>query len=369
MAIKENLAFNQNAKYGFNNGSFFLQGARGLIDSVHRQDETTFNRYKLLKKQDWDENEYPLIDARRDYLRYPKEGQMMNNNIGWQWSGDSAAANSLIPMMAPFMPSSDTWLWFVKQGENENLHALSYSECVKIAVPDGLNEIQRIHGDLETMRRVSFITEVFDHVIRTGAKITLGMVDYDSDEASDALMLALGAIFCLERGQFMPSFGNTAALYYQHKFTPIAETVRKIAQDEWNTHIPQIRFLIQHELKFKQRQDSLRRVQPLLTKLTEEVIFNEVAWNKRQFEIGGEQLGFTEQMGADYAYYAGTDIANELGLDINFKVVVKNPLPFMDSFFDLNRERKASMEMKGGNYQTVNAQRDDGTTKFDLTGL
>lgn len=364
-----NLAFNDQAEYKFQNGSMFLQGQRGLIDSVHRQDETVFNRFKLLKKQDWDENEFPLIDARQDFLKYPKEGEMMKNNIGWQWAGDSTAANAIVPMVAPFQPSSDAWLWFMRQGDNEGLHSLSYSECVKISVPDGMNEIQRIHRDNDTMRRVKYVSEVFNHVIRTGYRIGLGDIDYRSEEASDALMLMAGAILILERGQFMPSFANTAALFFAHKFTPICETVRKIAVDEWNTHIPQIKYIIQHELKFPERRASLERVKPILTKLLEEVISNEVTWNHRQFDIGGEQLGFTRSMGDDYAYYAGTDIANELGLTTYLKQVKKNPLPFMDMFFDLNRERKASMEMKGGNYITLNAVKDDGQTTFPTSDL
>lgn len=367
----ENLAFNQEAKYGFNNGSCFLNGGRGLIDSVHRSDPTTFNRYKLVKSQDWDENEYPMEEARQDFLRHPNEGRMMKNNIGWQWSGDSAAANSIIVAVAPFQPISDAWLWFVKQGENENLHALSYSEAVKISVPDGLMEIQRIQKDADTMRRVEYVTKVLDHVMRTGCKIMLGEIRPDSEEASDALMLFLGTVFILERCQFMPSFLNTAMLFYQNMFKPVAQTIRKIAIDEWGTHIPQMRWFLQHELQFANRRASMDRVRPILTKLLEEVINNEVSWNSMQFAIGGEQLGMTEQMGADYAYYAGTDAALEMGLKPDLKQVVKNPAPIMDNFLDLNREKQASMEGKGANYHAVHvaATAEDDDSEIDIDGL
>lgn len=348
-----NLAFNMSAIYGANEGSMFLNGPRGLIDSVHRSDMTTFNNYKLLKKQDWDENAYPLQEARADFLRHPREGEMMKNNLGWQWSGDSAAANSIIPMIAPFQPITDAWLWYVKQGENENLHALSYSEVTKISVPDGLQEILRIQKDNETMNRVQYVTEILDKVMRIGARITLGEIDKDSQEASDALMLLLGAVFILERCQFMPSFLNTAVLFYQNLFKPIGQTVRKIAVDEWGVHIPQARFIVKHELKFANRRASLDRVRPILTKLLEEVIYNEVSWNARQFAIGGEQLGLTEDMGADYAYYAGADVADLFSLKPDFKQVLRNPAPIMDSFLDTNREKQASMEGKGVNYHAV----------------
>lgn len=364
-----NLSFNQDAVYQFHDGSMFLQGPRGLIDSVHRRDQTTFDRFKLLKRQDWDELEFNLLSSREDFMRYPAEGEMMKRNIGWQWSGDSTAANSLIPMMAPFQPNSDAWLWICRQGDNENLHALSYSECVKISVPDGIQEIKRIHEDYETMKRISYVTEVFDHVIRIGARMTLGDISYTSDEASDALMLALGAILIMERCQFMPSFGNTAALAASQKFMSIGDTVRKIAVDEWGTHIPQVKYFIHHELQTPQRRESLRRVKHTLTHLLEEIIRNEVIWNEHQFQLGGEQLGFTQAMGEDYAYYAATDVATHMGLKPNIRQVTKNPLPLMDSFLDLNRERKASMEAKGGNYQTVFATREAGQMSFDLTGL
>lgn len=357
---QENLAFNQNAVYEFQTGSIFLQGQRGLIDSVHRVHEDIFKGYKLLKRQDWDELEFPLVDARADFSRFPKHGEMMKNNIGWQWSGDSAAANSLVPMVAPFQPCADAWLWFVKQGENENLHALSYSECVKISVPDGMREILRIHRDQDTMRRVNYITEVFDHVMKVGAKMQLGLIDWRSEEASDALMLMLCAIFCLERQQFMPSFANTAALFFQSMFVPIGQTVQKIAIDEWGTHIPQIRRIIQHELTIPERRASMKRIEPLVRNLIEEVAHNEVAWNTRQFQIGGEQIGMTEKMGADYEYYAATDVANELGIVTNVPVVTRNPLPMMDNFLNLNREQKAVMEGKGGNYQTVAVKKSSG---------
>ncbi len=366
---KENLAFNQNAEYGFNTGSLFLQGQRGLIDSVHRTNEDIFKTYKLLKRQDWDENEFPLIEARADFLRYPQHGEMMKNNIGWQWSGDSAAANSLVPMVAPFQPSSDAWLWFVRQADNENLHALSYSECVKISVPDGMREILRIHNDNNTMRRVTYITDIFDKIMKIGSKMQLGMIDYKSDEASDALMLMLCGIFCLERQQFMPSFANTAALFFQSMFVPIGQTVQKIAIDEWGTHIPQIRRIIQHELTIPARRASMKRIEIEVRNLIEEVARNEVEWNQRQFSIGGEQVGMTEEMGADYEYYAATDVANELGIKTNLKVVTRNPLPMMDNFLDLNREQKAVMEAKGGNYQTVSVISSEGGINIDLEGL
>lgn len=373
LALKEetstNLAFNTNAVYGFQSGSAFLNGGRGLIDSVHRSDSTTFDRYKLLKAQDWDENEYPMEEARQDFLRHPKEGLMMKNNIGWQWSGDSSAANSIIVAVAPFQPISDAWLWFVKQGENENLHALAYSESVKISVPDGLREIERIQNDANTMRRIQYVTEVLDHVMRVGARIMLGDIRTDSEEASDALMLLLGAVFILERCQFMPSFLNTAVLFYQNMFKPVAQTIRKIAIDEWGTHIPQIRYMIRHELTIAERRRSLDRVRPQLTKLLEEVIGNEVRWNADQFAIGGELLGLTEQMGADYAYYAGADVAAELSLKPNFKMVLKNPAPIMDNFLDLNREKQASMEGKGANYHAVHVVQSAGSKKFDLSGV
>ena len=366
----ENLAFNTNAVYTFQNGSMFLGGQRGLIDSIHRSDATTFNRYKLLKAQDWDENEYPMEEARAEFLRYPKEGEMMKNNIGWQWAGDSSAANSLIPLIAPFQPNSDAWLWFVKQGENENLHALSYAESVRISVPDGMREIQRIHNDNDTLRRVEYVTKVLTHVMRVGCRMQLGEIAHDSDEASDALMLGLSAVFILERCQFMPSFLNTAILFYQPKFMPIAQTIRKIAIDEWGTHIPQIRYILEYELQFANRRASMQRIRPIVEKLLDEVIFNEVSWNTRQFAIGAELLGATEQMGADYAYYAGTDVASQLGLTPSFKTVTKNPAPIMDKFLNLNREKRASMEGKGANYHAVHVVNSTTTPEdFDLKGI
>lgn len=372
---ERNLSFNENADYsGNNNGSWFLTGGRGLIDSINRPDPTTFNRYKLLKSQDWDENEFPLIESKKDFLNpdLAEETEMMINNIGWQWGGDSTAANSMIPMLAPFNPTSDAWLWIVEQGRNECLHALSYAEIVKIAVPDGVRVIRRIHDDFDTMRRMRFITEVFDKVIRIGSKITLGQIALDSEEASDALMLALCAIYIFERGQFMPSFANTAALYYGQKFMAVTQTVRKIAIDEFGTHIPQIKFFIEQELRLAARRESLKRVTPILEKLAEEVTYNEVQWNKRQFSIGGSKLlGMSESMAEDFIYYGMTDIRTTVGIHPNIKIVTHNPLPFMDKWLDLNTEQKASMEVKGSNYlvgQLVH-ECDSASRSFDLSGI
>lgn len=367
---ERNLAFNVDAVYGSNTGSAFLNGGRGLVDSIHRVDDFVFKKFKVLKKQDWDENENPLEQMRSDFLSWPKEGEMFKNNVGWQWGGDSIAANTIVPMFAPFMPDTDTWLWLSRQGDNENLHALSYSEIVKIAVPDGEREIARIHQSQETIRRMLYVTKIFNHVIRVGAKITLGEIDYRSQEASDALMLGLCGVFILERCQFMPSFLNTAILSGDNKFVPGCSTIRKIAIDEYGCHIPAVRYIIQKELQTKERRESLERMRPILANLLIEVTNNEVAWNEMQFRIGGEQLGMTEQMGADYAYYASTDVANELGLKTDLKIVTRNPAPIMDNFLNLNRERKASMEEKGGNYQTVAVATSTITVDtFDLDGI
>lgn len=365
-----NLAFNFDATYGITNGSAWLQQRRGLIDSLHRGNIITFDRYKKLISQDWDELEFPLAEAKEDFARYPEAGEMILNNVGWQWSGDSQAANSLIPMLAPFAPDSDTWLWVVKQGQNENLHALSYSEIVRLAVPGGKAAIERIHNDYETMTRVRFIAEVFDHVIRTGAKITLGMVDLASDEASDALMLALGAIFIFERVQFMASFANTAAIQYGQMFTPVCQTVRKIAFDEWNTHIPQCRYMLEQEMKVPQRAASMDRIRPMLRNLLEEVVSNEVAWNNRQFSISHKVTrGMAAKMSEDFIYYAATDSNDLMQLGANVPYVGANPLPFMTKWLDPNSEQQASMEAKGTNYLLNMFRQSGGNTTFSTDDI
>lgn len=353
LSMTTNLAFNQGAEYAAPTGSLFLGAPRGLVDSIHRIDDTIFNDYKKLRKLDWDEKEFPLENAKDDFLRYPKQAEMMINNIGWQWSGDSQAANAIVPMVAPFRPSSDLWLWYLKQGENEGLHALSYSEIVRLSIPNGAAAIQRVHGDFETMTRVSHISAIFDKALRIGSELNLGMRKADDDEVIDALMVLLCSVLILERCQFMISFTNTAAIGYQNMFIPVIETVKKIATDEWHTHIPVVKHVLLNELRTARGAASMRRVAKIVENLLDEVMANEISWNTRQFQVGGELLGMTEKMSADYGYFSGTDVVSIIGPDLirpNFPMITKNPLPFMDTWLDPNRTQGASMEMKQGNY-------------------
>lgn len=352
VSLIDNLIFDTQKVYNPSSRSIFLQSNNGLLDSINRPHPKLFELYKRLKRQDWDENEFQLIQCQEEFLSVPSHiCKRMIDTLAWQWEGDSAAAHSIAPVIAPFVSDDDAWLGYQRISDNEGLHALSYSEIVKLGLGgDARVRMQEVLSNLDSMKRLTAVGNALGHVKRVGAKLTLGLIDMNSDEAIDAALLFAVTMLCLERIQFMQSFATTFAIGELGLFIPIVSTVGKIAVDEYSIHVPFGKYIIENERNVPRSIKSFERIRPMAEKIIADVTAAELTWNRHQHQDGNDLPGMTEEMFADFTLYGTNDVYETMGWQNPHRIVDRNPLSYMGNWIDINKNQKSPQEEKGANY-------------------
>lgn len=98
----------------------FLGEQPALHDSINRPYPELFEKYKLQKSIDWDENEINLDQSRMDLMTCSKNNyDIMLKNLAFQWELDSVASRAIAPLFAPFVTNSELWAWYMKCSEIE----------------------------------------------------------------------------------------------------------------------------------------------------------------------------------------------------------------------------------------------------------
>ncbi len=352
--------------------SLFLENKPGLLDSIHRPHPELFRLYKLLKSMDWDELEFKLHLCQAEFLTLPKNiTTPMINTLAWQWEGDSVAAHSIVPVIAPFVSDDDLWLAYGRIGDNEGLHALSYSEIVKYGLSgDPAVRMREVLENIDSLKRLSTVANAMAMVDEIGTKIKRNEISRDSDEAIDAAMLFEVTMLGLERIQFMQSFGVTFAIGELGALMPIVETVQKIAMDEYTVHVPVSKYVIQNERTVPRSIKSLERIRPTAEKILGEILKSELEWNQTMFAGENTEIaGVTPKMFEDWIYFSNTDVYNTLGWDNPYRVVSKNPLPYMDDWLNINKNQGSPQEKRGGNYLLGGIEKSERVIVHDISDL
>ncbi len=345
--------FDTTRNYTPESKSIFLQGRFGLLDSIHRPHQELFDLYKRQKSLDWDENEFNLAACQTEFLSRPKHlCDKMLNTLAWQWEGDSVAAHSIAPVVAPYLSDDDAWLAYQEVSKNEGLHALSYSEIVKLGLGgDASKRMFEILNNQASLSRLKVVAESMGKVKKTAGKLMQGTLDRDSDEAIDGAMLFCSTMLGLERLQFMASFATTFAIGELGAFMPIVETVQKIAIDEWTVHIPVNKYVVLNERKVARSAKSLERIRPTIEKLFSELLRSELGWNYEFLHADGKEMtGVTPKMLEDWIYFGLTDLYQTFGWSNPHREVYKNPLPYMNDWIMIDKNQGSPQEKRGGNY-------------------
>lgn len=230
--------FNKNnTTWKHGNYSLFLGESPALLDSINVSYPKLFDLYKLQKSMDWSEDEVNLEQSRLDLINTGKNNyDIMIKTLAFQWELDSVASRAIAPLFAPFVTNSELWLMLSKQSEIENLHALTYSEIIRQCLPDPKDVFAEVMLSDEVLERSEKVVEVFNNLYKVGGLYKTGVLsaqdNHDIIVMKESIALALVALYCLEKIEFMASFACTFALAEQNIFQGIAKLVQKIAQDE-----------------------------------------------------------------------------------------------------------------------------------------
>ena len=346
--------FQVDRNYKETSGSVFLEQKRGLLDSINKRMPTVWALYKQLKTMDWDENEFPYKDAKGEFVSGNKDASdAMIETLGFQWETDSVASHHLVPLMAPFVTSSEYWCALCRIQDNENVHALTYSEIVRNSFDDPDAVVQKVLESQEPLKRLKAVVEIMDQALEVGSKLNLGQIDRNSELARDTAMLLLFAFFAMERIQFMGSFAVTFGVTETYgAYMPVAKAVQKICNDEFNIHVEVGREVIRNELTTTVGKESYERCKPRIASLIKDVVECELSWTREYLFRNGRVIpNCTADSVCDFIRFSATDVYNECpGIENPFGNLTENPLAYMEDWVEMDKNQAAPQEEKPSNY-------------------
>lgn len=340
---------NDNTTWKSGKYPLFLGEAPGLYDSINVTHPKLFELYKAQKSTDWSEDEVDLSQAKIGMLNCPEETRdVMVKNLALQWEFDSVASRSIAPLFAPFITNSEFWAAILKNSEIEVLHALTYSEIVRQCIPDPNTIFEQIHHNEHIIGRMEPVVQAFNALRIVGAKYILGIMT--EEECYPHVIMALIALYCLERGQFVVSFAATFAVVDAFgDFQGIGTLVQKIFLDERFIHSEVDRVALEIEFATERGKRFLRDHKDEVKELLDSVRQSEYNWANHLFSEGRKVVNLNETLMYDHIDYEFAPIYATVQLDAP-RIVKKAPLKFMERWADLNKVQNAQQEGDSANY-------------------
>lgn len=343
--------------------SLFMGQPLGLMDSINIHYRELYDLYKEMKSKDWDELEFRFatstLNAEFKADTKPSRDIMMFT-LAWQWEGDTAAARSIVPIIAPFVTNNEIFYGWQRIADNEVVHALTYSEIVKYSFDDPDDALKEVLELKQAVSRITILSEIFDKVMVTGCKLNLGLIQKDQDAYDDIFMFIV-ALYCLEGIQFMSSFGITFSYGELNKYIPAVLAVQKIALDENKIHRKWDRAVLDIELGTEHGLMAFSRNRNRILELINSIVHTEMEWNKFTFSEGRSLPGVTEDtMNKVVLHYAKEvyDFFRFNPKEIEFEFPTRHPLPYMEDWFQIGNTQTSPQEQKNGNYVLGMIERD-----------
>ena len=360
----------------YNSTKLFLGPTPGLFDTIHRPHEPLNSLFKELRVLDWDEVEFDYSQCLTDFETCPAPiADMMIKTLAWQWEGDSLAARSIISTFGPFISSSALWRFWSRVTDNENLHAATYSEIVRMSFKNPSRVLEEILAIQESQDRLKVVGEAFSKLYSLKLSYETRDNKHSEFEYYKGIMLGVFALLNLERNQFMGSFPITFGICGDaelNSFQPIGKAVQKIAQDELEIHCEGDKRIFEIEAHYRPEMlnEALFENSREMTYIFEEVVNSEVKWLKETIMKGGRYLSnVTEKSGTDWILYNGAAIKNfgpvSKFINTSMQFPNTNPLPFMADWLNMNKLQPAPQEQDVPGYKVGAVIQDDDNVSFD----
>lgn len=342
--------FNKNnTEWKDGEGSLILGQPSALIDSINRKHPRLFEIYKKQKEADWQEDEIDLEISRVDFLNCPKEiSDAMVENLAYQWEADSYAVNSYSFLLSPIVTDSDFRLWINKAAEIEGLHALTYSEIVRLAVPNPDEVFKLAMESDEVTSRMDTVDKLLSNLKTSSLNYALGNCENDQ-ELYNSAFLGLFTFYCLERMQFMSSFAHTFAIVDAGYFQGIGKLVQKIMQDEYFYHCRAMEYAIRHEMTTRRGMIAYMETREMLEAIVGEVVGKERSWNTHIFSKY-RLPNVSEALMNKWVEYNGQEVYDLVMIELPYERQSKSPMKFMDNYLDLDKFQNANQEGDNNNY-------------------
>jgi ribonucleoside-diphosphate reductase beta chain len=356
--------------------SLFLGQDPGLFDTVHRKFPEVWTVYKEQKSLDWSEDEYGFDKAQVAFLTVDAAlVDRMLATLAWQWEGDSTAARSILNVMGPFISNAELQAAWTKITENEVLHAATYSEIVRLGIPNSDQVFKHVLENAEAMRRLSTVGGIMHAAYQRSHQYALGLVPNDQETYNHAMMFTIGLLL-LERIQFMASFAVTFAIGNipeAQGFLPIINAVQRICQDELEVHVTLDKLVISHELKTERGQVFMEQCWEQILLAIREVVQSELDWahwllvkDSRPLAAADGSRRLTHADLCDWIYLAAQDVYAQFGFQSEFPVPERvRVLDWIGEFLNVSKTQFSPQEGQHGQYKTNLKVRDDAGIVFE----
>lgn len=359
--LNSNIFNTEKTDYGqTTSGSLFLGQEPGLFDTVNRTHPQIWELYKTMKSLDWDELEFDFSSCNLTFKTCnPDIAEVMIDTLTWQWEADSVAANTLLPVMAPFISAPELQALYGRITDNEVLHASTYSEIVRCSFDDPKAVLHKVLEAKEAMQRLATVGKVLSGLKTKSLQYALGMIQAEDDDLYDNILLGEFAFLILERVQFMASFAVTFAIGETGLFMPIAKAVQKICQDEYEVHASSHFAVLKHELSTERGRKAWKRVFSVAVRMLNEVIVSELTWSDRVLRKE-PLLGLRSSNLKQYVLYSARAVSDTFGMSLpEYTLPKKQPLAYMDRWVDISKTQASPQEQQNGQYKVNLIHRND----------
>lgn len=350
---------------GWKTGEYpvFLGPAMALHDTIHVNYPQIANLALRQVSQRWVFDEINHEQSRMDLTTCPPNiYQVALMNLAYQWEADSSASRAIAPLLAPFVSNPEVWEALLENTNMEVTHAKTYSHIIRVCVPDPQEVFKMVMESEETLGRAETVHKVFDQLALVGAYKTLqdagAWREQPEDWYYDCVMRAMWALYALERIQFMSSFAATFAIVEQGYFQSIGKIVQKILLDELFVHAALDREILKIMLQTEQGKAWLEKNRSWVKQLLDEVVDKEVRWAPHLLGSGRSIVGYTVPLATEWTAWNAKECYELAGMLPAIPAPVKNPLPWMMNWIDIDKTQNAQQEADGNNY-ALNVVKDD----------
>lgn len=347
-------------KGDYGDGKLFLGEPKGLLDTVNTPHPELWDLWRSLRSLDWDTNEFDFSSCLLEFKTGDKGiAQAMIQNLGWQWEGDTVAANSIMAVGNHYVTDSALKVMWDQIVANENLHATTYSEIVRYSFDAPNQVLADVLGVKEALSRMETVSKVMNQCYRIGLQVSLGLIDRNSKEAYWGAFMFTVALFLLERVNFMGSFAVTGAIAQTGAYMPICKAVQRIAQDEAEIHVNVGKYIITYELSTQRGRECWKENRDVIDNMMLEIRAGEHRWKNFQRDSGSIVPGVGWDEIGSYINFNCADAMDVLERPVDFKAPLEMPLPYMKKWLDVSGTQASPQEQDNGQYRVNVVRHDD----------
>lgn len=339
----------------------FLGESLGLLDTVNKSYPEIDRLYRIMRKQDWSEDEFDFSQCNADFKGCDKTtADMMIETIAWQWEADSIASRSIVSILAPFITSSELWAYITREAEQEVVHAATYSEAVRMSFDNPDEVLSSILSSTESIRRLETVGQVFSDAHLASHQYALGLLE-NNQELFNKVYMVMIAKLLLERIQFMASFANTYIITETGIFRQFNVAVQRIAQDELEVHSEFDKVVLNILHKTERGRIARQQLSGDITRLFNEVIQSEYRFIDYLFRDGRSLVGTNPDILKQWVLFNAKDVDRFLGLNLDYQYPKENPIPAMALWLNMNMTQPTPQEAPHSAYKVgVRMDNDEG---------